>query len=279
MAKDERLYARFDIGMPEHPKVMLLSDAAFRALVECTMYARRQLTDGFLDERIALRMWGREVMEELASNHPERPSLERIDGGWQIRDYEEHQITRADIERKREAGRAGGLAKAKQASSKDVAPATEMLKQNPGTSLAMTETETELKTETSTSNEVDTSANEVRDDVIELCERLRDGIESNGSKPPNITTKWFDAARLMLDKDGRDLVLSLRLIDWCQQDPFWMSNILSMPKFREKYDQLRLAANRQIEERQQNLQPRPTAAQRNLATVAHFEQQALELEQ
>ncbi|ROS28887.1 hypothetical protein EDF22_0618 [Rathayibacter sp. PhB127] len=154
MPKDERLYARFDIGMSEHPKVMLLSDAAFRALIECTMYARRQLTDGFLDERVAVRMWGREVLDELASNHPERPTLERIDGGWHIRDYDEHQITRADIEKKREAGRMGGQARAKRAASTTQAPASDVLKQNASTSQAMTETETE--TETSPSKEGET---------------------------------------------------------------------------------------------------------------------------
>lgn len=150
MRKDERLYARFDIGMDEHPKIMLLSDAAFRALIEATLYARRQLTDGFLDERVALKKWGRDVIEELASNHDERPTFERVEGGWMIRDYEQHQTTRADIEAKREAGRAGGLAKAKQAASKPVAPATAPAS-NPqpdsaSTRLAKTETETETKT-------------------------------------------------------------------------------------------------------------------------------------
>lgn len=154
MRKDERLYARFDIGMDEHPKIMLLSDAAFRALIEATLYARRQLTDGFLDERVALKKWGRDVIEELASNHDERPTFERVEGGWMIRDYEQHQTTRADIEAKREAGRAGGLAKAKQAASKPVAPATAPAS-NPqpdssSTRLAKTETETETEAETET---------------------------------------------------------------------------------------------------------------------------------
>lgn len=157
MAKDERLYARFDIGMDEHPKVMLLSDAAFRALIEATFYARRQMTDGFLDERVAVRKWGREVLDELAGNHPERPSLAPVSGGWQIRDYHEHQTTRADIEAKREAGRKGGLAKAKQAASKPVAPATKPHDETASKPLAerlangyepLAKTETETETET-----------------------------------------------------------------------------------------------------------------------------------
>jgi hypothetical protein len=137
--KDRRLYARFDIGMDENTKIMLLSDAAFRALFESTLYSRRQLTDGFLDARIVARKWGADVVAELTSNDPEKPSWKVVDGGYEIHDFAEHQVTTKDIEDKRAAGRKGGLAKA----SRNVAPATEPLEQNAGTSLAKTETETE----------------------------------------------------------------------------------------------------------------------------------------
>ena len=33
-------------------------------------------------------------------------------------------------------------------------------------------------------------------------------------------------------------------IRWCQSDEFWRSNILSMSKLRDKYEQLRLQASR-----------------------------------
>jgi general stress protein YciG len=146
VTKDRRLYAKFDIGMDEHAKIMLLSDAAFRALFESTLYARRQLTDGFLDGRIVARKWSADAVAELTSNDPERPSWIKVDGGYQIHDFAEHQTTTADIEAKREAGRKGGLAKAKQPASKTEAPATEVLEQNVSNSLAKTETETETET-------------------------------------------------------------------------------------------------------------------------------------
>lgn len=141
VTKDRRLYAKFDIGMDEHAKIMLLSDAAFRALFDSTLYSRRQLTDGFLDIRIVDRKWSPEVVRELTSNDPERPSWIKVDGGYQIHDFAEHQTTTADIQAKRDAGKAGGLAKA----SKKLAPATELLEQNASKSLAKTETETETK--------------------------------------------------------------------------------------------------------------------------------------
>jgi len=147
--KDRRLYAKFDIGMDEHAKIMFLSDAAFRALFESTLYSRRQLTDGFLDGRIVMRKWGAEVVAELTSNDPERPSWRVVDGGYMIHDYAEHQTTTADIEAKRENGRKGGLAKAKQLPSETEAPAKHVLDVCSSNTLAKTETETETETETS----------------------------------------------------------------------------------------------------------------------------------
>jgi hypothetical protein len=144
--KDRRLYAKFDIGMDEHTKIMFLSDAAFRALFESTLYSRRQLTDGFLDERVVKRKWGEEVAAELTSNDADKPSWIRVDGGYQIHDFAEHQTTTADIEKKRESGRKGGLAKAKQVVSEPEAPAKHLLDECSSESLAKTETETETET-------------------------------------------------------------------------------------------------------------------------------------
>lgn len=61
-------------------------------------------------------------------------------------------------------------------------------------------------------------------------------------KPPTIGKTWLDSARLLLTADGRDLTQAFSVLEWSQADPFWRKNILSMPKFREKYDQLRLSA-------------------------------------
>lgn len=163
LAKDRRLYARIDIGFDEHDKIFPLSDAAFRALVEATLYARRQLTDGFLAERLAVKRWGADVLEELSANDPARPSLVRVEGGWQIHDFAEHQTTNADIEAKRAAGSKGGRAKANRMSSNFVAGANEVLEQNGSTTLAKTDTETD--TETVSSKELTTRAREAFEKV------------------------------------------------------------------------------------------------------------------
>lgn len=85
---------------------------------------------------------------------------------------------------------------------------------------------------------------EPNDDDRAECERLADWIERNGSNRPTITKLWLDAARRLKEIDGRTHEQVLACIDWCQQDEFWHTNILSMPTLREQYDRLRLHARR-----------------------------------
>lgn len=83
-----------------------------------------------------------------------------------------------------------------------------------------------------------------RPDVERICQHLADRIEANGSKRPTVSARWYRAGRLLLDADGHTEQQVHNAIDWCQADEFWRANVLSMPKLREKYDQMRLAAQR-----------------------------------
>jgi hypothetical protein len=86
---------------------------------------------------------------------------------------------------------------------------------------------------------------EISKDNQPLSFLLADLIERNGSKRPNVTQRWADDERRLIDRDGRDRAEAERLVRWCQNDDFWRANILSMPKFRKQYDRLRLAALRE----------------------------------
>jgi hypothetical protein len=104
-----------------------------------------------------------------------------------------------------------------------------------------------------------------RIDVDRLCLHLAQRIDENGAKRPRITKAWKAAARLMLDVDGRPEAEVHQAIEWATRDPFWMANILSMPKLREKYDQLKLQAQR------------PTRQTRQQETDGIFERSAQRL--
>lgn len=138
--KDERLYGKFTLDFPEHPKIKPLSDAAFRALVEMTLWSRQQMTDGFVSKRLAIAKWGLESCLELLANDPSNPSLIEVENGYLIHDFAAHQTTKADLsslsEKRKAAGSKGGKASA-QARFKQV------LEQNGSKTKPETETETD----------------------------------------------------------------------------------------------------------------------------------------
>lgn len=145
MPKDQRLYMTFPIEMPEHPKIKPLSDAAFRVIIEINAYSRRLGLDGRIPVNVAKAMWRPRALAELASNHPERPTLTVEGDVYVIRDYAEHQLTTQAIEELRrtrsESGRRGGKAKASA-----VASAKANAKQTGSKPLPESESESEIET-------------------------------------------------------------------------------------------------------------------------------------
>ncbi|HEY2066345.1 MAG TPA: hypothetical protein VGG84_10340 [Gemmatimonadaceae bacterium] len=133
--KDERLYGKFTLSFPNHRKIAILSDAAFRCLVEATLWSRSEMLDGLLPRRYALATWSVDVLAELCNNDDEKPSLIEVESGWRIHDYAEHQETKSEIEARRErnraAGQKGGLAKAKRGAKRNgKQPASDALSQS-----------------------------------------------------------------------------------------------------------------------------------------------------
>jgi predicted phage replisome organizer len=73
----------------------------------------------------------------------------------------------------------------------------------------------------------------------QLSQRLYNRILDNSPdyKEPDFHL-WADHVRLMMERDDRTAEQIAWLIDWVQQDSFWMTNILSTAKLRQKWDQL-----------------------------------------
>lgn len=106
----DKLFAKIDLGFFESPKLMLLSKNARHDLIHMICYARNHLTDGFIDNRVAIAKQWLESIEELTTND-DKPSLIVVAGGWKIHDFEKHQTTVAEINELRskrsKAGRIG----------------------------------------------------------------------------------------------------------------------------------------------------------------------------
>lgn len=177
---DSRIWARFTVDFADNVKVAVLSDAAFRALVEMILWSRRALTDGVVPARVAEQRWGRETdsvsqsvtdsatdpLTELCSNDPDSPSLGRDDkGNYIIHDYLVYQESAADVKariaRNSANGRKGGRPRKTQSVSDSVsqsptksgtqdksrAQSTEITNALTSVSSAHTATETHSKTQ------------------------------------------------------------------------------------------------------------------------------------
>jgi Helix-turn-helix domain len=81
----------------------------------------------------------------------------------------------------------------------------------------------------------------VREDVERICGHLSQRLTELDVKHA-IGKRWHDAARLMLDLDNRTERQVHNMIDWAMGDPFWRTNVHSLPTLRAQYDKMRLRA-------------------------------------
>lgn len=109
-------WVRLEDDFALNPKIVALSDGAFRLYVVTLCYANRFLTDGYVPEPVLsqlIRGATKRITKELLASGVWTVTR----GGYRIHDYEQYQPLRADVLARRadraRAGRAGGLAKAK----------------------------------------------------------------------------------------------------------------------------------------------------------------------
>lgn len=254
-------WVRLDDLMPEHPKVLKAGPLAAWLHVCALAYCNRHLTDGRIpagkvgaladldefgttcrdqaDRLVKAGMWGRTA------------------DGFVIHDYHDFQPSREEVEERRAkrsaAGRKG--AEARWGAERDgKSHGNRMAKRcdpdapypDPSSTSEANASDTESPEAPVLSLVTAVSSTETvgQQNARGLCELLASLIVENGSRPPTITKRWLDAARLLVDADGRTPEQVEACIRWCQRDEFWRTVVLSMPKLRERYDQLRLAAQR-----------------------------------
>lgn len=161
MPRDQRLYMTFPNDFPWHPKISRLPSASAKwAFVEMNGYSRMNDLDGVIPVEDAAFMWEAEDIDALLRSHPTRPLVLRDGDNYVIRDYAEHQQTKAqreDLTSKRsEAGRKGGLAKSQASASKSQA--------NPGKPKQSQSQSQRTTTYDSESQSLDNRANESTDE-------------------------------------------------------------------------------------------------------------------
>lgn len=92
-----------------------------------------------------------------------------------------------------------------------------------------------------TTSSKEESAVEARADVEEVCNYLAAKLKADGGRP-TINKTWRTQARLLIDKDKRTVKEIKDVIDWAKSDSFWKSNIMSVESLRKQFDRLRIRA-------------------------------------
>jgi hypothetical protein len=231
---------KVDDQMYDHPKFTSLSLATIGLWTAGGSYCARHLTDGFLPNTATplLRPESSGGRAELVA----AGLWDEVDGGVRFHDWLEYQPTRESVLAERAAS------KERQRRAREAAKSR---RESQGSHGVTSDEVTDQSRRESRSPRPDPTrpvvpkgttgaAPAAPPEASHLCNLLADLIEANGSKRPEVTQRWLDSARLMLQRDNRDVEQAEHLIRWAQASEFWRPNILSMPKFREKYDQLRL---------------------------------------
>lgn len=125
MPRDPRTFITVHNGMPYHPKVAPLSDAAFRLVLTAWCWCSQQGTDG----AITARMWQLMGKERVRQELLDAGLVEQDESGdYLVHDYLEHQLSAAEIEERRAVrqanGRKGGVASGRARRSKAQATAS-----------------------------------------------------------------------------------------------------------------------------------------------------------
>jgi hypothetical protein len=114
---DDRTYIKVHDGIEDHPKIIVLSDKAFRVLVTTWAWSSRHTTDGFIPDAVWNKRANPKVRKELDGGLVHRPGHgcpkcpPVPDGHVRMHDYLEHQRSAEKIdelkEQKKRAGRLG----------------------------------------------------------------------------------------------------------------------------------------------------------------------------
>jgi hypothetical protein len=139
-----------DVLLPDNPKLDGLSPAAKWTLVELWCHCGQHLTDGFVRDAKWSRFGNAAIRRKIVENG----LATRVEGGYRMHDYLDHQRSRAEVEEVRakrsEAGKrsAAARAKAKALAQQDVEHGAEQTVQQTGSKPA-TEAEAEAEADKS----------------------------------------------------------------------------------------------------------------------------------
>lgn len=284
---DKRAFAKFDVGYLDNPKMADVLDSSLHAICmhfASVLHCSQHLTDGLVAPKAMQRKLGAsdadtQILIDAGLWHGPDHDCEAC---WEacptipenrvyVHDFLEH--NRDAAEAKRVSKKRSDAAKARwKAPKTDDANVMQSALQNEPVCNAEREREKEREEEAKAS-----SPAEPRPDIDQVIQGFSELLAANDVKhKPG--QSWITATRLLIDKDGYTPDQILYVARFATTDEFWKSNILSMPKLREKFEALKIKAQGQGRQPQM----RPTGSQVRLQaglellqrTQARVQQQA-----
>jgi hypothetical protein len=253
---DKRAFAQFDVGYLDNPKIMEVFDASPLAIFmhfASVLYCAQHLTDGVITARPMQRKVGgtdQDASLLIESGRWHLPGHdcqycpEVAEGKVYVHDYTEHNRTSEGVKRASEAGRKGAAARHGQKHANPIADRMRIANEShsepqcdlPEIALAR---EKERKRERQQAKA--SSSEPERPDIDRVISSFSELLKANDvrHKPGQ---SWRNAARLLIDRDGYTPDQILFVARFATADEFWKSNILSLPKLREKFEALKIKA-------------------------------------
>lgn len=251
---DKRAFAKFDVGYLDNPKMADVLDSSLYAICmhfASVLHCSQHLTDGLVAPKAMQRKVGAtdadtQILLDAGLWHGPDHDCEAC---WEacptipenrvyVHDFLEH--NRDAAEAKRVSKKRSDAAKARWNTPKaDDANCMQSALQNEPVCNAERERKKEREEEAKAS-----SPETVRPDIDGIIQGFSDLLKANDVKhKPG--QSWHTAARLLIDKDGYTPDQIMFVARFATNDDFWKSNILSIPKLREKFEALKIKAQAQ----------------------------------
>jgi len=254
---DKRAFAKFDVGYLDNPKMADVLDRSLHAICmhfASVLHCSQHLTDGLVAPKAMQRKVGGtdadiQILLDAGLWHGPDHDCEAC---WEacpevpenrvyVHDFLEHNRDAAQAKRvseKRSKVAKEGWQKRK-AKANSNANSMQSAMQTEDVCNAEREREKEGEEEANAS-----SPEESRSDVEAVIQGFSDLLKANDVKHKPGKT-WHTATRLLIDKDGYTPEQILYVARFATNDDFWKSNILSIPKLRDKFEALKLKAQAQ----------------------------------
>lgn len=217
----------FDNHAPENPKLVRISDRAFRLWFHACCYCNRNLTDGRVPAAL---------LAGLSHTSTRRTATELVDAGllerdgedYLVHDYLDHNPSREEVEEERRRSRERT---AKWRETRQVTRHTRVTNDVRDAHVTISDKEREVG-----SKELDLAS----DNTLLVCDTLAAQIRERDpqAKFDPRGERSLREARLLLERDGRSVDQVMAVLAWLRTDPFWSTVILSTAKLREKFTQL-----------------------------------------